>query len=67
MKKKANTVNFDELMKYKKMIDEIPDVRQDKVDEIKKKIKANEYKIDAEATAKKILELAKEINGITKK
>lgn len=66
-KKKANRVNSDELIKYKKMIKEIPDIRQDKVEEIKKKIDADEYKIDAEAVAKKILELAKDINDITQK
>jgi flagellar biosynthesis anti-sigma factor FlgM len=62
MEKKKNTAK---LLRYKEMAKGIPEVRQEKVDEIKKKIEAGKYKVDAEAIAKKMLELTQDVNNVT--
>ena len=66
-KQRKNIASSEELLRYKKRAREISDVRQDKVDEIKKKIESGEYKIDAEAVAGKILELAQDVDKATRK
>ncbi len=66
-KQKKNTACSEELLRYKKRAKETSDIRQDKVDEIKKKIESGEYKVDAEAVAKKMLELAQDIHKKTDK
>jgi len=66
-KQKKKTAYSEELLRYKKGAKEISDIRQDKVDEIKRKIEAGEYKVDAEAVAKKMLEFAQDIHKKTGK
>ena len=62
-KKKSDVISSNpaEILKYKKWAKELPDVQQDRVDEIKRKIESGEYQVDAEAVAKKILELSQDI------
>lgn len=64
MKKKKNIADSEELLIYKEMARGASDIRQEKIDEIKKKIESGEYKVDAEAIANKMLELAKDINCV---
>jgi negative regulator of flagellin synthesis FlgM len=67
LKKKSDRNSPDpaEVQKFKELAKKIPDVRQDKVDEIKKKIESGEYQVDAEAVAKKMLELSQDVNKMT--
>jgi negative regulator of flagellin synthesis FlgM len=65
-KSKTSSCNPDELDKFKKIVDELPDVRQDKIEEIKKKIESGEYKIDGEAVAKKMFERHQDIKSMAK-
>jgi flagellar biosynthesis anti-sigma factor FlgM len=46
-----------EVRKFKEMAKAIPDVRQEKIDSIKKQLKSGEYKVPAEAVAKSIVDL----------
>jgi len=46
-----------EVRKLKEMAKAIPDVRQKKIDSIKKKLKSGEYEVPAEAVAKSIVDL----------
>jgi flagellar biosynthesis anti-sigma factor FlgM len=46
-----------EVRKLKEMAKAIPDVRQEKIDSIKKQLKSGEYKVPAEAIAKSIVDL----------
>ena len=46
-----------EVRKLKEMAKAIPDVRQEKIDSIKKQLKSGEYKVPAEAVAKSIVDL----------
>ena len=46
-----------EVRKLKEMAKAIPDVRQEKIDSIKKQLKSGEYKIPAEAVAESIVDL----------
>ena len=46
-----------EVRKLKEMAKAIPDVRQKKIDSIKKQLKSGEYKVPAEAIAKSIVDL----------
>jgi len=62
MEKKKNPKNADELNKYKNMAKEIPDIRHEKIDEIKKKIESGRYELDAEAIINKMIELTQDIN-----
>lgn len=64
MKKKKNMADSEELLIYKEMARGSSDIRQEKIDEIKKKIESGEYEVDAEAVVKKMLELAKETNCV---
>jgi len=63
LKKKSDRNSPDpaEVQKFRKLAKKLPDVRQDKVDEIKKKIKSGEYQVDAEAVAKKMFELSQDV------
>jgi flagellar biosynthesis anti-sigma factor FlgM len=47
----------DEVRKFKEMAKTIPDVRQEKIDSIKKQLKSGKYNVPAEAIAKSIAEL----------
>jgi flagellar biosynthesis anti-sigma factor FlgM len=64
-KSDANLPDTAEVQRFKELTKKIPDVRQEKVDAIKKKIEAGEYKIDANAVASKMLELVQDIRKIT--
>ena len=46
-----------ELQKYKKMVEAIPDVRQEKVEAIRKQIEVGKYKVPAKSVAGSIAEL----------
>ncbi len=46
-----------EVRKLKEMAKAIPDVRQGKVDSIKKQLKSGKYKVPAEVVAKSIVDL----------
>ncbi len=46
-----------EVRKFKEMAKAIPDVRQGKVDSIKKQLKSGKYKVPAEVVAKSIVDL----------
>jgi flagellar biosynthesis anti-sigma factor FlgM len=65
-KSKTSSCHSDELNKFKKIVSELPDTRQDKIEEIKKKIESGEYKIDGEAVAKKIFEIYQDIESMAK-
>ena len=62
-KRKNNVISPDpaEVQRFKEIAKGIPDVQQEKVDEIKRKIEAGEYKINADAVASKMIELAQNI------
>ncbi len=66
-KRKSAVVSSDsaEVQKFKELAKRVPDVRQEKIDEIKKKIESGEYKVDSEAVASKMLELAQDMKKIT--
>ena len=49
----------DEVLKYKEMAKTIPDMRQDKIETIKKQIESGTYNVPAELVAKSILKSAK--------
>ncbi len=44
------------IIELKGLIDQLPDIRRDKVDAIKKAIDSGNYNIDSQKTAQKILE-----------
>ncbi len=46
-----------EVRKFKEMAKTIPDVRQEKIDSIKKQLKSGEYEVPPEAVAKSIVDL----------
>ena len=46
-----------EVRKFKEMAKAIPDVRQEKIDSIKKQLESGKYKVPAEAVAKSIVDL----------
>ena len=46
-----------EVRKFKEIAKAIPDVRQEKIDSIKKQLKSGKYKVPAEAIAKSIVDL----------
>jgi flagellar biosynthesis anti-sigma factor FlgM len=46
-----------EVRKFKKIAKAIPDIRQEKIDSIKKQLKSGKYKVPAEAIAKSIVDL----------
>ena len=60
-----NSPNSAEVQKFRELTKKLPDVRQDKVDEIKKKIESGEYRVDAEAVAKKMIELSQDVRKMT--
>jgi negative regulator of flagellin synthesis FlgM len=51
-----------EIAKFTKLAKEIPDVRQEKIDAIKKQIADGIYNVSAESVAKSIVDLHLEIN-----
>jgi len=68
MKKKGNkmtSMDIAEIMKYKEIVKSLPDIRQDKVEAIKKKIESGEYKIDSKKVARKMIRHFYEIDQIT--
>jgi flagellar biosynthesis anti-sigma factor FlgM len=65
-KNKTSSCHPDELNKFKKIVSELPDTRQNNIDEIKKKIESGEYKIDGEAVAKKMFEIHQDIRSMAK-
>jgi negative regulator of flagellin synthesis FlgM len=67
LKKKSDRNSSDpaEVQKFRELTKKLPDVRQDKVYEIKKKIESGEYQVDAEAVAKKMLELSQDVKKMT--
>ena len=46
-----------EVRKFKEMAKAIPDVRQEKIDSIKKQLESGEYKVPAEVVAESIVDL----------
>lgn len=50
-----------EIQKYVELAKSIPEVRQDKVEAIKKKIMMGEYIIDGEAVANSMIDLCKDL------
>jgi len=46
-----------EVIRFKELAERIPDIRQDKIKEMRKRIKNGEYKIDAKAVASKMIDL----------
>ncbi len=48
----------EELRRIRRLLDSIPDMQEDKVREIREKIRAGEYKIKAEDIAEKIIKTA---------
>ncbi len=68
MKKKDKKMIFHdnaELQKFKEIAKSIPDIRTDKVSEIKEQIKSGKYIVNGKEVAKKILEHGCEIDHIT--
>ncbi|MDQ1329706.1 MAG: Negative regulator of flagellin synthesis [Candidatus Poribacteria bacterium] len=68
-KRKSDVISPDpaEVQRFKEIAKGIPDVRQEKVDEIKRKIEAGEYKVNADAVAGKMIELAQDLKKMTPK
>jgi negative regulator of flagellin synthesis FlgM len=68
-KRKDNAISPDhaEVQRFKEMAKGIPDVRQEKVDEIKKKIENREYNVSADDTASKMIEFAQDIKKMAPK
>jgi negative regulator of flagellin synthesis FlgM len=68
-KRKSDVISPDpaEVQRFKEMAKGIPDVRQEKVDEIKRKVEAGEYKVDAADVASKMIESAQDIKKMTPK
>ncbi len=60
-KNKMNAYNTEEIDRLKKIAKELPDIRQGKVDELKRKIESGEYKIDGKEIAKKMFEMYRDI------
>jgi flagellar biosynthesis anti-sigma factor FlgM len=62
-KRKSDVISPDpaEVQRFKEMAKGIPDMQQEKIDEIKRKIEAGEYKVNADAVASKMIELAQDI------
>ena len=62
-KRKSDVILPDpaEVQRFKEIAKGIPDVRQEKIDEIKKKIEAGEYNVNADDVASKMIELAQDI------
>jgi len=66
-KRKSDVISPDpaEVQRFMELAKGVPDVQQEKIDEIKKKIESGEYKLDANAVASKILEFAQDIKKMT--
>ncbi|HGE70577.1 TPA: flagellar biosynthesis anti-sigma factor FlgM [Candidatus Poribacteria bacterium] len=62
---KMNLYNSEEISKLNKIVKELPDIRQDKIDEIKRKIESGEYKIDGKEIAKKMFEIHQDIKKMS--
>ncbi|MFO7985601.1 MAG: flagellar biosynthesis anti-sigma factor FlgM [Desulfatiglandaceae bacterium] len=45
-----------QIQKAKKLVDALPDIRKEKVEEIKSRIKAGAYEVDSEKVASKMME-----------
>lgn len=56
-----------ELEKFKEMAKALPEVRQEKVEDIKKQIESGKYVVDAEAVAKSIIEYLREVATIIRR
>lgn len=64
-KNKIDIYNSEEINKFKKIVKELPDTRQDEIDEIKRKIESGEYKIDGKEIAKKMFEFHRDIKKMS--
>ncbi|MGB9595036.1 MAG: flagellar biosynthesis anti-sigma factor FlgM [Candidatus Poribacteria bacterium] len=66
-KKNKNKMDIytEEIERLKKIVKELPDTRQDKIDEIKRKIESGEYKIDGKQIARKMFELHQDIKKMS--
>lgn len=66
-KKNKNKMDIytEKIERLKKIAKELPDTRQDKIDEIKRKIVSGEYKIDGKKIAKKMFELHQDIKKMS--
>ena len=51
-----------EVQRLKKLVNDVPDVRQEKIDAIKKQIETGTYNVSARSVAKSIIDLHIEIN-----
>lgn len=62
-KRKSDLISPDpaEVQRFKEILKGVPDVRQEKIDEIKKKIENGEYNVNADDVASKMIELAQDI------
>lgn len=59
---KATYIDTDELQKYLRLIASLPEIRQEKVDEIKKKIESGQYSVETKKIVKKMIEQAAELS-----
>lgn len=58
-KKYISSTHTEEMRKFMELARNIPDIRQDKINNIRKQIKSGAYSIPAESVAKSIAGLAK--------
>ena len=59
--KDKSSPRADEVRRYTKMAKDIPDVRQEKVEAIKKQIESGTYRISAEEVARSIIDLQRSL------
>lgn len=65
MKKKDDKgicIDTEELQKYLRIIASLPEIRQEKVEEIKRKIESGQYSVDMKKIVKKMIEQAAELS-----
>ncbi len=59
--KDKSSPRADEVRKYTKIAKDLPDVRQEKVEAIKKQIESGTYRISAEEVARNIIDLQRSL------
>jgi len=60
-KKCKSSTQSDEVQKFAELAKKLPDIRQEKIDAIKKKIEAGTYNVSTDCVAKSIIESHKEL------
>lgn len=58
---KSESINTEEISKLRKLVKNMPEIRQDKVENVKRQIEAGTYNVSAESVAESIANLCQDL------